>query len=61
MLLLPTTTASFPSISISYSSNNLIIPYGVQDTKVSCPKHSFPTLEGLNPSTSFSGAIALNA
>ena len=61
MLLLPRMTARFPSISISYSSKIRTTPAGVQDTKLSSPMDSFPTLIGLKPSTSFSGAIRLKA
>ena len=53
ILLLPITTACFPSISISYSSNIFITPYGVQEINVSSPISNLPTFIGLNPSTSF--------
>jgi len=53
ILLLPTTTAFFPSISIPYSSNIFITPKGVHDIKQSSPITNLPTFTGLNPSTSF--------
>ena len=61
MLLLPKITTSFPVKSILYSSNIFITPYGVHDINVSSPMQSFPTLEGVNPSTSFEYVILLKA
>ena len=49
----PNITTSLPLKSILYSSNIFITPYGVQDINVSSPIDNFPTLEGVNPSTSF--------
>ncbi len=59
MLLLPTTTACFPSISVLLLLRSSITPAGVQDLKPLSPRDSLPTLSGWKPSTSLSGLILL--
>ena len=58
MLLRPITTACLPRMSIPENSISLIMPCGVQGRKHSSPIIILPTLMGVKPSTSFSGAIA---
>ena len=47
-------------ISVAKVLNICIIPFGVHETSVSSPKNNFPTLLGVNPSTSFEGSILLS-
>ena len=54
----PITTACLPRTSIPENSMSLIIPCGVHGRKHGSPISIFPTLIGVKPSTSFSGAIA---
>ena len=57
ILLLPTTTHSFPAISIPERFSSCMTPAGVQDTKPGLPMQSAPTFWGWNPSTSFKGEM----
>ena len=50
------TVTFLPFRSVPEILNICIIPFGVQDTRVSSPRNSFPTLFGVKPSTSFDGS-----
>ena len=58
MLLRPITTACLPLMSIPANSISLMMPWGVHGRKQRSPMSILPTLTGVKPSTSFSGAIA---
>ena len=55
MFDLPITVTFLPLRSVPDILNICIIPFGVHETRVSSPKNNFPTLLGVNPSTSFEG------
>ena len=57
ILLRPTMTHSFPSISTPLRFKSCTIPAGVQDTKPGWPMLRAPTLCGWKPSTSFFGEM----
>ena len=57
ILLLPTTTACFPSILTPVDSISLIIPFGVAETIILFPANRLPMFIALKPSASLWGRI----
>ena len=58
-LLRPTITTCLPVNSTLYSFNNVIIPFGVQETSEALLVNNFPAFNSVRPSISLVGSILL--